>query len=338
MEPDKNDRSSGQIKSVLSWDLKIALIWTALCIISIYTPVINQSFLRVILALPLILIIPGYILMAVLFPDSRDVDAIERIVLSIGTSIVITPLIGLCLNFTPWGIRLDPLIISLTSVIIVLVIIAGIRRTRTSPDVRYTLPVPELCQVIQNQLSLRNGSKRDRILFFLGICAIVMVVLSTILVISLPKPGEKFSEFFILGENRTAESYPYYISPNISYPMYIGIGNHEFRSVNYTVEIYLTAKPANESTIMSSPQPQVLHVTTYSVNLGHNQTSIIPFDLTVPNGSYNNVEFHLFDDTLPGLDSTGLYRVNKSYRNLHLGFNVTSPSVLKSSTTIRQFQ
>ena len=102
-------------KSGLPWDMKIVLLWTALCIISIYTPVINQSFLRLILVLPLILFIPGYVLLAALFPDSTDIDTIERIVLSIGTSIVITPLIGLCLNFTSWGIRLDPIIISLTA-------------------------------------------------------------------------------------------------------------------------------------------------------------------------------------------------------------------------------
>ena len=129
-DQEKNVLASHTGKSGLPWDMKIVLIWTALCIISIYTPVINQSFLRLILALPLILFIPGYVLLAALFPDSSDIDAIERIVLSIGTSIIITPLIGLCLNFTPWGIRLDPLIISLTIVIVILVIVAGIRRNQ----------------------------------------------------------------------------------------------------------------------------------------------------------------------------------------------------------------
>ena len=304
------------------WDLKIVLLWTALCIVSIYTPVINQSFLRIILTLPLILFIPGYVLIAALFTDSADIDTVERIVLSIGTSIVITPLIGLCLNFTSWGIRLNPLIISLTAVIVVLVIIAGIRRTRTSPDARYTLPVPEIRQTVQNEWTFRNGSKKDRILFFVSIFAIVMVVLSTALVITLPKPGEKFSEFFILGENRTADSYPRIIIPDISYPMYVGINNHEFRTVNYSVEIYLVPKPANETTV-APLQPALLLVKMYSVTLSHNETSVIPFDLIVPDASYNRVDLLLFDETPPGFDITGLNRVNTSYRNLHLWFNVT---------------
>ena len=333
-EQEKGTLFSLHGKSGLPRDMKIVLLWTALCIVSIYTPVINQSFLRIILALPLILFIPGYVLLAALFPDSTDIDAIERVVLSIGTSIVITPLIGLCLNFTPWGIRLDPLIISLTVVIVVLVTIAGIRRTRTSPDARYTIPVPEIRQTMQNEWAMRNGSKRERILFFVSIFAIGLVVLSTVLVITLPKSGEKFSEFFILGENRTADSYPRVITPDISYPMYVGIGNHEFRTINYSVEIYFVPKTVNETTIAPS-QPVTILVKTYSVTLHHNETSVIPFDLNVPNTSYNRVDFLLFDEKTPDHDITGLNRVNASYRNLHLGFNATSLLVSKNTSAIR---
>ena len=321
-------------KSGLPWDMKIVLLWTALCIVSIYTPVINQSFLRLILVLLLILFIPGYVLLAALFPDSNDIDTIERIVLSIGTSIVITPLIGLCLNFTSWGIRLDPLIISLTAVIVVLVVIAGIRRARTSPESRYSLPVPEIRQTVMNEWAMRNRSKKDRILFFVSIFAIGLVVLSAALAITLPKPGEKFSEFFILGENRTADSYPRLINPNISYPMYVGIGNHEFRSINYSVEIYLVPKTANE-TAVATFQPVILPVKTYSVMLNHNETSVIPFDFTVPDANYNRVDFLLFDENPPCREITGSNRVNASYRNLHLWFNVTSPLALKNTTAFR---
>jgi len=336
MQPIPSDQEKSPLpistdKFGLPRDMKIVLVWAVLCILSIYTPVINESFLRLFLALPLILFVPGYVLLAVLFPDSSDIDPIERIVLSIGTSIVITPLIGLCLNFTPWGIRLDPLIISLTAVIVVLVILAGIRRIKTSPESRYTLPVPEIRQTIKREWAMRNGSKKDRILFFVSIFAILMVVLSVALVMTLPKPGEKFSEFFILGENRTADSYPGVVIPDRSYPMYVGIGNHEFRTVNYSVEIYLIPTPANETTNVA-PRSMMLPVTRYSVTLSHNETTVIPFDLIVPDENYTRVDFLLFDETPPGYDITGLDRVNASYRNLHLGFNATSP--FQSNTTL----
>jgi len=61
-----------------------------------------------------ILFLPGYTLIEALFPKRNDLDGIERLALSIGLSLAVTPLIGLLLNYTPWGIRLNPIIISLT--------------------------------------------------------------------------------------------------------------------------------------------------------------------------------------------------------------------------------
>jgi uncharacterized membrane protein len=54
-----------------------------------------------------------------LFPKNDDIDLIERMTLSI----VIVPLIGLGLNFTPWGIRLDPIVISVTLFTLVMLLI-----------------------------------------------------------------------------------------------------------------------------------------------------------------------------------------------------------------------
>src|SRR2546428_1735225 len=58
----------------------------------------------------LVLFVPGYVLVAALFPSNREYDWIERIALSIGLSIVVVPLLGLGLNFTPFGIRLVPIL------------------------------------------------------------------------------------------------------------------------------------------------------------------------------------------------------------------------------------
>ena len=48
------------------------------------------------------LFLPGYALIATLFPRKDDLDGIERIALSFGLSIAITPLLGLALNYTPF--------------------------------------------------------------------------------------------------------------------------------------------------------------------------------------------------------------------------------------------
>lgn len=83
-------------------DLKVILLWLTGAIACIYVPVLNETPIRVLLALPLVLFIPGYSLIAALFPTDEDLDLIERIALSFGLSIAVVPLIGLGLNYRLW--------------------------------------------------------------------------------------------------------------------------------------------------------------------------------------------------------------------------------------------
>jgi uncharacterized membrane protein len=45
------------------------------------------------------------------FPVQKEMDTIERAALSIGLATV--PIVGLLLNYSPWGIRLTPITLSL---------------------------------------------------------------------------------------------------------------------------------------------------------------------------------------------------------------------------------
>src|SRR5659263_694396 len=93
-------------------DLLIVMELVLLTDIFVLTPGLSESVLRNILGLPLVLFLPGYALIAALFPAKSDLDGIERTALSFGLSIAVVPLMGLGLNYTPWGIRLLPILIS----------------------------------------------------------------------------------------------------------------------------------------------------------------------------------------------------------------------------------
>ena len=67
-----------------------------------------------------------------------DLDGIERIALSFGLSIAITPLLGLALNYTPFGIRLLPILIVLSVFTIALAIGAYVRRGMTPEEDRFS--------------------------------------------------------------------------------------------------------------------------------------------------------------------------------------------------------
>jgi len=81
-----------------------------------------------------VLFIPGYVAVEALFPKGRELDGLERLALSVGLSLALVPLVGLLLNYTPWGIRLDPIMISLTILTIGLALVAFARRFRLSVE------------------------------------------------------------------------------------------------------------------------------------------------------------------------------------------------------------
>jgi len=80
-----------------------------------------------------VLFLPGYVTVQALFTGRRELDDIERFALSVGLSLAITPLTGLLLNYTPWGIRLDPIAISLSIFTLGMTMIATIRKYSLIP-------------------------------------------------------------------------------------------------------------------------------------------------------------------------------------------------------------
>jgi len=134
-------------------DLKIALLWLAATILAIYVPVLNESPVRVLFALPSLLFVPGYCLITALFPGESDIDLIERIALSFGLSIAVVPLIGLGLNYSPWGIRLEPIVVSLTLFTLAMILVAQYRRYLLPVEEQFRIPFRESAGTIRKAIS-----------------------------------------------------------------------------------------------------------------------------------------------------------------------------------------
>lgn len=87
--------------------------------------------LRYVVGTIFVLFLPGYALVELLYPEARSLTPLERIALSIGLSLAIVPLLGLLLNYTPWGIRLVPIITSLSVLVVLLLVVASYRKFET---------------------------------------------------------------------------------------------------------------------------------------------------------------------------------------------------------------
>ena len=114
------------IHSIWFWIIIVLSTATTISVYMIPEKAYPYVFLRYILGSIFVLFLPGYSLIKTLFP-TREIDNIERTALSIGMSLALVPLIGLLLNYTPWGIRLTPITVSLLALTVILSITGLIR-------------------------------------------------------------------------------------------------------------------------------------------------------------------------------------------------------------------
>jgi len=191
----------------------------------------TSGALRIVLGLPFVLFFPGYTLLSALFPRRGSLSGIERTALSFGLSIAVTPLIGLILNYTPWGISPYPVLTSVTVFILVASAIAWYRQQRLPPAERLSVAV---------NISLPQWGKMtgvDKVLSVTLVIVILVALGSLGYAIAIPKESERFTEFYILSVDGKAENYPEQVMQGEAVELIIGIVNHEHEVTSYRIDI-----------------------------------------------------------------------------------------------------
>jgi uncharacterized membrane protein len=277
-------------------DLALLILLTLLCMPFVLMPPLNETPIRILLGLPLVLFLPGYSLIAALFPRKADLDGLERTALSFGLSIAVVPLLGLALNYTPFGIRLSPVLVVLSVFTIALAVVAYIRRSKIPEEERFMVDFGAAFTTVKESIKAEN-TRLDRILSIILIVAIVLAISMVIYVIVTPKEGEKFTEFYILGPGGNASEYPTALRVGEEGEVIIGVVNHEYATVTYLVDVRLDGASIGGERI----------------TLEHNETWERPFTFkaTQP-GEDRKLEFLLFKE---GLEAV--------YRSLHLWVDVS---------------
>ena len=99
---------------------------TALLVFTIPENAYPIVYSRHILGSVFVLWLPGYSLIKALFP-TKKMDNVERIALSVGMSLAVVSIVGLLLNYTPWGIGVASITLSLLALTITFSTAAVIR-------------------------------------------------------------------------------------------------------------------------------------------------------------------------------------------------------------------
>jgi len=282
-------------------DLKLLIGFVMLASVFVLLPPLSETPLRIVFGLPMVLFAPGYALIAALFPKKDDLDAIERIALSFGLSIAVVPLIGLILNYTPWGIRLVPSFGALYFFTIAMALIA-IHRRESLGDDAFKVDFRQIYESLKDEVVSEQDSKLDRALSLILIFMILASVVTLVYVVVTPKQGEQFTEFYILGPEGMADNYDTQLVSGESVDVIVGIVNHEYEVVNYSLGIRID----NGSLEVPDAAAQI--------PLEHNETWEQRISYTPEiTGDAMKLQYLLFKDG----------NFSEPYRDLHLWINVS---------------
>ena len=211
------------------------------------------------LGLTFVLFLPGYAVVASLFPrhesaieavddaaepmpprfqfrSRESLDALERVTLAIGVSVVLVPVLAAALNFTPVGIRPRPLILLIVGVTLAATLLAAVRRLRVPVDERFD---PSIWPAA-SPLSGESGERElATVVLVLGL---LVAAVGIGYAVAVPKPGTEFTELYVVTQNDSGEyvarDYPD-LQTGEPTTYYVGVENHEGRQMNYTGVVQL---------------------------------------------------------------------------------------------------
>ena len=250
--------------------------------------------------------------------DSSGIDGIERTALSFGLSIAIVPLIGLVLNFTPWGIRLVPIATSVAGFTLVCVGVAAQRRWELPPDERFVVPYRDWIAATKQEL-FDPDDRLDGALNIVLAVSILLAIGSVGYAVAVPPQGEQFTEFYLLTENPdgelVADGYPETMTQGETAELIVGIGNNEYQSTTYTVVVQLQEVNTtdNSTTVLDRTEIDRFEATVPHNETHHQQHTLRP----TQTGENLRVQYLLYKRGLPDTPTS-----ENAYRDLHLWINV----------------
>ncbi len=262
------------------------------------------------LSIPLVFLAPGYPFVAALFPERDHFGWGTRLALSVGISLAIVPVLALFLDIVGIGIHVSNVALVLVGVSDALCLVGMWRRLRLPPTARLSGSIELVLSRLGNP-----GSDVSAVAVLLAVALVVgMVVTATLFTV--PAPQEQFTEFYLLGPNGIASGYPTALNVSQTGTVIVGIANHETTKATYIIHVdlvgvrivYNASSRVNETVEVNRTTWSAINVTLAD---GGNWTQ--PYTFSIPYVGLWKVQFVLFKEgDFPS-----------AYRELHLFIRVT---------------
>ena len=240
----------GQQAADSGWTGQLALD-IALCIAaSILSPALILAFdgynwLRLLVGVPYLLFLPGYLLTCALWARHGELSAIERVAYSFGLSIGLAAIIAIVLSVLT-AFELSWLLLLVSSTSLALAAIAAIRRHLVPSDSRLQTDLPTV------KIVLFGKSRRDTSYTVITIIVAALVVAAVIA--NFPPPGKapEVTQFYVLDLQKRAVNYPVNVTVGQPNAVWVGLHNGEGAQVAYRIAVSYENLATNKTTNVAS--------------------------------------------------------------------------------------
>ncbi len=314
----------------LQWTADLLAVLAATAVAAVLIALVDVSVvpIRVLVALPLLLFVPGYVFVAALYPGARPessdigesgaLTALERATLSVAVSVAVVPTLLFVLNFTPFGITLVPLVVAIVAWTTLFSVVAFFRRRSVDPERRFSVSprVPYLGAYF-TATDGRSGTPepfeaRTPNQVLLNALVVVSAVLFVGVVagaLALGGPADDPStEYYLVAEddegNATIEGLPDEMTAGESETLFVGIENHEGEPLTYET-VVLFERVDDDGEVVERTE-----LDRFETSVDDGEGELVEYDVTAPeSGDDVRITFLLYRHSVqPDPSADNAYR------------------------------
>ena len=293
MDKSTPELDTGVVSST-GWVLPVDVVVTVLFVVvsDVLLLSVSPAFvsLRAAIALPLVLLVPGYVLTAYLFPrrcsvtDGRNSELVsdrpglssagirravaarpiswtERLALSFGMSLALVPLLGLVIAPVAGSLSLEPVLVGLNLFILFWVVAGVVRRNGLPADERLRLPYRRWGGAVR-EAAYGGQHPIDRVISVFVLVTVLVSVVTMGFVLLAPQHGESYTSTTLLTERAdgtlTASGYPSQFTAGQGEDLVLQIENSEDVETSYTVIVELQQVTNEEGSLTVEARDELL--------------------------------------------------------------------------------
>lgn len=284
-----------------SADLVLAAFLVLSGVLSVVTE--PPPFLRVIIAIPFLLIVPGYLLVLALFPRQADMGPAARVGLSLVCSSALIGVLSFVLSQSQFGLSEWTLVVGAGLMAGVLIVAAEWRRRTVAVGGQAPFVPVRSCDWRESA----SSTSRSPAAMFL-VATILLTAGAVGFGFAVPATQERFTELVAHDLVRSG------IGTNTS--LLLEVRNHEGADLTYTCAAVLVNRSEGSQPNGTGTTPvALLGSTSISVEDGATGRIVVPVP---PNGTSGAdlLRIELFPTEIRSFDGAGDPRLREGYRNL----------------------